>query len=168
MTANEFKKRYLAYHKRLYRVAYVMTSNPHDAEDLLQDLYMKMWQIRDKLPDVVNPEAFMATVMKRLYFDKARRGDVSAGAVSISDIQEMPSEIDVALHYEQQEECAALQAFISHLPPKEQKIISMCVLEDKDYKEIGGDTGLSQSSIRALVMRAKHKIKEQFIKRTKI
>lgn len=58
----------MAYHRSLYQLAYVLTSNPHDAEDLLQDLYLKMWQIRDRITDIDNPKGFMATVMRRLYY----------------------------------------------------------------------------------------------------
>ncbi|MDE6715245.1 MAG: RNA polymerase sigma factor [Muribaculaceae bacterium] len=168
MTANEFKKRYLAYHKRLYRLAYVMTSDPQDAEDLLQDLYMKMWQVRDTLPRIGNPEAFMATVMRRIYCDRARKGDISADALPLSAVAEIPSAIEADTLAERRDDREALEQFIAQLPPKEQTVIRMCVLEDKDYNEIGEITGLAQGSIRVLVMRAKNKIKEKFIKRSKI
>lgn len=168
MTANEFKTRYLAYHKRLYRLAYVMTSDPHDAEDLLQDLYMKMWQVRDTLTQIDNPEAFMATVMRRMYFDRMRRGDINAETIWLGGVTEIPSEYNIEACVEQRDDCEALEQFIAQLPPKEQKVIRLSVLEEKDYNEIGEITGLTQGNIRVLVMRAKNKIKEQFIKRSKI
>ena len=50
MDAREFKQRYMPHHQVLYRVAYHLTGNEQDAEDLLQDLYLKLWQKRDNLP----------------------------------------------------------------------------------------------------------------------
>ena len=57
MDAREFKQRYMPHHQVLYRVAYHLTGNEQDAEDLLQDLYLKLWQKRDDLPDEAMKEA---------------------------------------------------------------------------------------------------------------
>ena len=47
MTAQEFKQRFMPHYRLLYRVAYHLTANAQDAEDLLQDMYLKLWQKRD-------------------------------------------------------------------------------------------------------------------------
>ena len=47
MDAREFKQRFMPHYKLLYRVAYHLTANAQDAEDLLQDLYLKLWQKRE-------------------------------------------------------------------------------------------------------------------------
>ena len=49
MDAREFKQRFMPHYKLLYRVAYYLTGNALDAEDLLQDMYLKLWQKRDDL-----------------------------------------------------------------------------------------------------------------------
>ena len=162
MTADEFKKRYLAYHKRLYQLAFVLTSDPQDAEDLLQDLYLKMWQIRDRITDINNAEGFMATVMRRLYYDKRRTKEVEILQLSRAEERDIIATQDIERKLELQEQDTELEDFISKLPPKEQKVIRMYVLEDRSYKEIGAHTGLTPGSIRILVMRAKNKIKQRF------
>ncbi len=162
MTADEFKTRYMAYHKRLYRLAYVMTSDPHDAEDLLQDLYLKMWQLRDRINSISNPEAFMATVMRRMFYDRVRAKAGEISTTSLAEARDVTASNGVDEQLERQEEWTEFEAFISELPPKEQKVIRMHILEDRDYREIGSLTGLAQGSIRALVMRAKNKIKQRF------
>ena len=168
MTADEFKKRYMAYHRRLYQLAYVLTSNPHDAEDLLQDLYLKMWQIRDRVSDINNPESFMATVMRRLYYDKKRVKEAEVLPLSRAEERDIVATQDIERKLELQEQDAELEDFISKLPPKEQKVIRMYVLEDRSYKEIGAHTGLTPGSIRILVMRAKNKIKQRFSNKSKL
>lgn len=51
MNAQEFKKRFMPFHRLLYRVAFHLTGNVQDAEDLLQDTYLKLWQKRNELRD---------------------------------------------------------------------------------------------------------------------
>lgn len=82
--------------------------------------------------------------------------------LSCANEQNIVASHDIERQLELQEQDAELEDFISKLPPKEQKVISMYVLEDKNYKEIGANTGLTQGSIRILVMRAKNKIKQRF------
>ncbi len=168
MTADEFKKRYLAYHKRLYQLAFVLTSDPQDAEDLLQDLYLKIWQIRDRIADISNHEAFMATVMRRIFYDKVRANGADGQSIPLAEAQNVTAATDISQQFDDQEELAQLEDFIGELPPKEQKVIRMHILEDRNYKEIGSITGLTPGSIRILVMRAKNKIKQRFSNKSKL
>ncbi|MDE5555880.1 MAG: RNA polymerase sigma factor, partial [Muribaculaceae bacterium] len=121
MTADEFKKRYLAYHKRLYQLAFVLTSDPQDAEDLLQDLYLKIWQIRDRIADISNHEAFMATVMRRIFYDKVRANGADGQSIPLAEAQNVTAATDISQQFDDQEELAQLEDFIGELPPKEQK-----------------------------------------------
>ena len=49
MNAQEFKRRFMPFHRLLYRVAFHLTGNVQNAEDLLQDTYLKLWQKRNEL-----------------------------------------------------------------------------------------------------------------------
>ena len=53
MDAAEFKQQFLPYHRKLYRVAFRLTGNPQDAEDMVQEAYLKLWNKRDELADVL-------------------------------------------------------------------------------------------------------------------
>ena len=80
MDTQEFKQRFMPHYRLLYRVAYHLTGNAQDAEDLLQDLYLKLWQRRDSLPEEATNEAYLATMMRNLFVDQRRlkRLDTSA------------------------------------------------------------------------------------------
>ena len=54
MDTAEFKQQFLPYHRKLYRVAFRLTGNPQDAEDMVQEAYLKLWNKRDELADVLN------------------------------------------------------------------------------------------------------------------
>jgi len=54
MDAAEFKQQFLPYHRKLYRTAFRLTENPQEAEDMVQEAYLKLWNKRDELAGVLN------------------------------------------------------------------------------------------------------------------
>ena len=72
MDVDVFKQRFLLFHPKLYRIAYALLDNKADAEDILQDAYCKLWNKRDELGDIQNPEAFSITLVKNLCLDFLR------------------------------------------------------------------------------------------------
>ena len=77
MDVEVFKRRFLPFHPKLYRVAYALVGDRADAEDLLQEAYARLWDRRDELEDVRNPEAFAVTLLRNLCLDFLRSAEVS-------------------------------------------------------------------------------------------
>lgn len=69
MDAESFKNEFLPYHRKLYSVAYRLLENAADAEDLVQEAYLKLWDKREGLMVISNPEAFSVTLVKNMCFD---------------------------------------------------------------------------------------------------
>ena len=154
MDAQEFKQRFMPFHRLLYRVAYHTTGNQQDAEDLLQDTYLKLWQKRDDLPPDAQTEAYLITLMRNLYRDQRRLK---------SNIVHETYEPDKSYEpYEEEEENldnrAELQELIEKLPDKQRAVMKAHIVEDKTYEEIERDTGLSNGNIRVIISRAKQTI----------
>ena len=165
MDAQEFKQRFMPHHRLLYRVAYQLTANVQDAEDLLQDLYLKLWQKRDELPDEAMKQAYLVTMMRHLFVDQRRlkRLDTS----ELKEDASPPDERSLDRQIDSRDEATKMEGLISQLPERDGKIIRMHLVEERSYEEIEQDTGLSQSNIRIIVMRTRQKLKQQFIKMTK-
>ena len=154
MTAQEFKQRFMPFHRLLYRVAFHLTGNVQDAEDLLQDTYLKLWTKRDDLPPDAQTEAYLITLMRNLYRDQRRLK---------SNIVHETYEPDKSYEpYEGEEEVldnrAELQELIEKLPDKQREVMKAHIVEDKTYEEIQRDTGLSNGNIRVIISRAKQTI----------
>ena len=154
MTAQEFKQRFMPFHRLLYRVAYHTTGNQQDAEDLLQDTYLKLWTKRDDLPPDAQTEAYLITLMRNLYRDQRR---LKSNIVHETYEPDKPYE-----PYEEEEEDldnrAELQKLIEQLPDKQRAVMKAHIVEDKTYEEIERDTGLSNGNIRVIISRAKQTI----------
>ena len=58
MDAESFKRMFLPCHAKLYGVACRLLENAEDAEDLIQEAYLKLWSKREELTLISNPEAF--------------------------------------------------------------------------------------------------------------
>ena len=166
MDAREFKQRFMPHYKLLYRVAYHLTGNAQDAEDLLQDMYLKLWQKRDELPDAAMKEAYLVTMIRRLFLDQRRLKHVNTSA-ELKEELSPPDEWSLDHQIDTRDEARQMEGLIRQLSERDAKIIQMHLMEDRSYEEIERDTGLSQSNIRIIVMRTRQKLKQQFQKITK-
>ena len=166
MDAREFKQRFMPHHQLLYRVAYHLTGNAQDAEDLLQDLYLKLWQKRDNLPDEAMREAYLVTMMRNLFVDQRRLKHVDASA-ELKNEDGPPDERSLDRQIDARDEVTQVEGLIRQLSERDAKIIQMHLVDDRSYEEIERDTGLSQGNIRIIVMRTKKKLKQQFQNITK-
>ena len=166
MDAQEFKQRFMPYHRLLYRVAYRLTGNAQDAEDLLQDTYLRLWQKRDDLPEEAMTEAYLVTLMRNLFRDQKRLKRIDT-LEDIDDHAEPPDERSLSRQVEATDEAQQMTQLLDGLPERDGKVLRMHIVEDRSYEEIERDTGLSQGNIRLIVMRARQKLKQQFQKLTK-
>ena len=163
MYAEEFKQRFMPYHRMLYRVAFSLTGNVLDAEDLLQDTFMRMWQKREQLTSALVNEAYLIIMMRNLYMDRARVKTLDTSipleSVNLPSDQNRPDD-----KAERRNEAFLMKELIEHLPQKEKDIIRMYLLEELSYEEMEASTGMKQGNLRQIVSRTRNKLKEQFTK----
>ena len=67
-----FEQIYLEYSPRIYRFAKRYTCNKEDAEEIVQDVFLKLWDIRNTLNLTQNFDSFLFTVTRNLLFDRHR------------------------------------------------------------------------------------------------
>ncbi len=161
MTHQEFKERFLPCHKKMYYMAFRYLGNESDAEDMVQDAYLKLWEKRCELQSVVNDEAYAITIVKRLCLDRLRRPPVETDSETVLITEAEPSPPpDMA--YEEKEDVHRLMTIIGTLPPQQQQVVMLRHFENKATEEIEAETGLTNTHIRVLLSRARKTIKELF------
>ncbi len=160
MDAESFKRAYLPFHRKLFHIAYRLLENSPDAEDLVQEAYLKLWDKRDGLSAVSNPEAFCVTLVKNMCLDLLRSGKYVAGKQTV----ELTKEYNFATadNLEARDEAQHIRRLMSRLPEQQQQVMLLRDVKECSYEEIEQITGLTAINIRVLLSRARKKIREQF------
>lgn len=161
MPASLFKQLLLPLYPRLQRVALRMLGNVEDAEDMVQEVYMKLWGRREELPDVQNMEAYCVALTKNMCIDRLRLAEVDR--VDVDDVPlSLAAADDVASQLERQDAVEQVKLIIETLPEKQQQVVTLRDIRDCTFEEIEEQTGLTAVNVRALLSRARKTIRERF------
>lgn len=155
MTERAFHTVWLPLQGQFYRIAYYILENEADAKDAVQDLYLKLWNLRDHLEMIRQPSAYGALLLKHLCIDRIRRARPTE-EVSETLASEPPPDQALESREELQQVARAMQT----LPESQRKLLSLRVLEGLSYEEIAQRTGLNPLNIRVQVSLARKKIKQ--------
>lgn len=154
MTDARFHTVWIPLQERFYRVAFYLLEDRADALDAVQDLYLKLWKMRDSLDLVENPGAYGALLVRNLCIDRIRRARPSEPLED--DLPGKPPP-DEALML--RETLGALFQAMENLPESQRKILKMHLLQGMTYDEIATATGLTPLNIRVQVSLARKKLK---------
>jgi len=163
MTAGEFKQAYFSLHPKLYRVAFTILKNVEDAEDIIQEVYCKLWDSREKLTEIKNPEAYCVTLVKHLCMDILRSPKSSLNDYNIEDYDFPDSSANIENEMESQETIQKIRSIIHGLPEKQQKVLNLRGFAGCSLEEIKTITGESTVNIRVLLSRARNTIRMSLI-----
>ncbi|MDO5571786.1 MAG: sigma-70 family RNA polymerase sigma factor [Bacteroidales bacterium] len=154
-----FKNTFLPLGEKLYIIAFKLIGNAMEAEDMVQETYLKLWNKRDELDDLNSPIAFAVTVIKNLCLDylNSNKFKLQANQVEIEKCEDFDNEID----FEKRESLKIVYSIINHLPPPQKEVILLRHIKGLSIEEIEKVTGYSSVNIRVLLSRARKKMKEQ-------
>lgn len=160
MTGSEFKERFMPSSKMLYRQAFRLVGNAQDAEDLVQEVYLKLWTKRDQLWEIKSVDSYMVSVMRNILIDSKRRKSLDMSDNSIEDWKIIdnttPEQSLIA-----KDEVGKVMKVMDNLSENQKKIV---LLKDRDgytTEEITEKTGLNALKIRQFLFRGRTKIREQ-------
>lgn len=156
MTEAAFHTVWIPLQERFYRIAFYILEDSADASDAVQDLYLKLWSLRDSLDIVKEPAAYGSMLMRNLCIDRIRRQKPSAPLTEVK-LEKAPPDEDL----EQRESLSMVSRAIAKLPPGQQKLLRLRVLKGLTYEEISKITGLSSLNIRVQVSQARKKLKNE-------
>lgn len=156
---NDLKEIWLTLSGRFYRIAYYILDSQEDAEDAVQELYLKIFSGSKNMMDVRNPVAYGTTLLRNICIDRIRRRN----AVRAEEIQEYivsdtsgPDETSAcrdALKFLLQE--------MEKLPEKQSRALMMRAFEGLEYQEIAKRMRLSQVNVRVLISIARKQLKRR-------
>lgn len=152
-------------HARLvYRIAYSTLRHHQDAEDAVQDTFLRIFRHRNKLSKVENPKTWIAKIAWRVAVERSRRRPSAARWEPLDDA--MP----LALHSNsaeeallQRESSEVLGALIVSLPEQLRDAVVLSTVHELTTAEIADVLGVSESSVRSRLFRARALMKDKLV-----
>ena len=161
MSASLFKQLLLPLYPRLHHVALRLLGNVEDAEDMVQEVYLKLWSKRETLSDVKDVEAYCVTLTKNMCIDRLRHVEVEEVDVETIALP-LAATDDVAVALERRDAVEHVRGIIGTLPENQQRVITLRDMEERTFEEIEQLTGLTVINARMLLCRARKAIRERF------
>lgn len=155
MTDRQFNTVWLPLQGNFYRMAFFMLENEADAKDAVQDLFLKLWNLKDHLEIIREPSSYGAMMLRNLCIDRIRSRHPVA-ELHENLVTDDPPDKAMGLR----EELQAVANAMEKLPPGQRKLLSLRVLRGLSYEEIEKETGLSGLNIRVQVSLARKKLKQ--------
>lgn len=124
------------------------------AEDLLQDVFLRIWENRSKIDPEQSFAAFLFTCSRNITFNFKRRLklEMESEVHLAYGISESENTIDRIL--DAKEAMVLVEALLSRLPNQRQKIFRLSKLEGKSYQEISEEMGISIATVRDHIVKA--------------
>lgn len=156
---NDFSNIWIPLADRFYRVAYYLLESEEDAEDAVQELYLKLWAARSGLSGVQNPSAYGISMLKNICIDRIRKRMVRKA----EPLDKVPHPEDA--HTESRTDIKDTLRYLlqemEKLPDKQRVVLRMRAVEGLEYEDIARRTGLSEVYIRVLVTMARKTLRSR-------
>ncbi len=157
MNPETFRTDYLPLRDALFRAAYCLLGSRDEAEDAVQDLYLKLWQDAGRTEQVKNPKAYCLTMLRNSCLDRLKSKRLRDRS-SLDGVERALQPEDGVLCAKEQEK-AVFEA-IGRLPERERMVLKMKVLDEMSYEQIEKRTGIPYLSLRVLLSAARKKLRK--------
>lgn len=146
----------------LYRLALRITCNHAEAEDIVQDTLMKVWNRRERWDEIDSIEAFCMTICRNLALDRMRKMDNHNNSLDDS-IRETPSATrNPYEEMNQKDRIQLVRKLVDSLPEKQRTCMQLRDFEGKSYKEVAEILQISEDQVKVNIFRARQTIKQRF------
>lgn len=145
------------YSALLFRVAYSMLRSRAEAEDVVQDTFVRVLEHRRTLPEVREMRVWLVRIAWNLAIDRRRRRQPEPmDAVFAESL--VATDISAEKALDQSQRIQAVLRELERLPKMERHILLLCSLEELDNREIAAVLGRTESAVRALLFRARTRL----------
>ena len=164
-----FRNDILPLKNELYRLALRITLNPAEAEDVVQETMIKIWNRRDQWDEIESIEAFCLTICRNLALDKMRKieGQNQSLDEAVHDAPDRSYSSNPEEQAMQQDRIALIHRLIGQLPEKQRSAMQLRDFEGKSYKEIAAIMDVSEEQVKINIFRARQAIRQKYFETEK-
>lgn len=162
MTREDFNELVREHNRNFYGYAYRILRNQEEAEDAVQEVFIKLWNLGKKLDEYQSITALAITMVKNYCIDQIRKkksfvtDDAPQQDLAVTD---SPYSI-----MENRESGELLNKIIDQLPEIYKSVIQLREIESLSYEEIAEKTKQNINTIRVTLSRARKMIREEYNK----
>ena len=146
----------------LYRLALRITLNREDAEDIVQETLIKVWDKRDSWSEIESIEAFSLTICRNLALDHQRRMENRHLSLDETPIERPDSRsLSPAEAMISTDRISLVRRLVDSLPEKQRSCMQLRDFEGKSYREIAQVLGITEDQVKVNIFRARQTIKQR-------
>lgn len=150
------------YATTLYRVAFSVLRNAADAEDAVQEAFLRVLRHRDSLEEIRDHRVWLIRIVWNIVLDRKRRAKTRPETDDVSEL----ARVLPAAGLSAEEIAAAVQhhtrvlRLVEQLPAKEREVLVLSAFEELSSVEIAAVLGITESSVRSRLFRARNLMAE--------
>ena len=153
-----FRDDVLPLKNELFRLALRITLNRFEAEDIVQDTLIKVWNRRSDWNDIDSIEAFSLTICRNLSLDRIKKkenNNDSLEPLASSNPQDRMIQAD---------RVGLIKQIVDSLPEKQRSCMQLRDFEGKSYKEIAMILDITEEQVKVNIFRARQAVKHKYMK----
>lgn len=157
-----FQNHVLPLKNELFRLALRITQNRADAEDVVQDTMLRVWNRRDEWERIESMEAFCLTICRNIALDRLRRMDrqLRADEQPTADIPDSSHASNPEQQTIQHDRLQQVRRAINQLPEKQRTCMQLRDIEGKSYRDIAVILGITEQQVKVNIFRARQTVRE--------
>jgi RNA polymerase sigma-70 factor (family 1) len=121
------------------------------AQEITQDVFIKIWSIRDKLPEIDDFSGYLFILSRNEIISTLRKKNVQT-SLPVEEFEEVLLRPERQLEYKEIHH--KILQLIERLPPMRKRVFSMSRIEGKTYEEIGEELGISRNGVKDHIIKA--------------
>lgn len=155
-----FEKEY----KKVNSFAFRLTRSREQAQEIVQDIFLKLWVNRIELGNVKNWGGYLTTIVRNHSFNVLRK--MALDTQTAAEVAKLNSDIDTTTEtkIEIKSTRELLEEAVSSLPPQQQKVYRLCHLEGLKYAEAAERLNLSPGTVQAHMKQALSNIRKYLVR----
>ncbi len=164
MDPNTFRHTFLPLTDRLFRLALRLLRSREEAEDVVQEVFLKLLKMDERLDEYHSPAALAMTMARNTSLDRLRTRH------TVPDDNDLPhhpaTDPDPVTELDMKEKAAIVRTIIDNLDEPARTVIHMRDVEGAPFDEIAEMTGMTVNNVRVVLSRTRKKVREMFLKMT--
>jgi RNA polymerase sigma factor (sigma-70 family) len=164
MTRSDFNEYVRQLSRKLYGYAFRILLNQEEAEDAVQEIFIKLWNMREKVSEYKSIEALATTMTRNYCIDQLRKQKLVYQAQQNNQDYHLITSPSPHEQIENRESEEIIRNIIEHLPDLYKVIIKLRDIEGFSYEEIAEKTGQNINTLRVTSSRARGLIRDEYKK----